>query len=266
VRAAPAHGELPLDVTLSAAAADPDGDELSYHWRLGDGTRASRPTVRHTYRKRGTYVVRLVVRDPHGARTVAAARVFAGNTPPRARIVSPADGRRYVAGRPLRLRAAGRDPEDGRLRGRALRWQVILYHGDHDHYVASAFGREFTFKPLQDHDADSHYRISLTATDRHGLEQLRPPHEVTLRPKTTEISMVSRPTGAPIAYGGAQLQAPVVRRAAVGHRTTVTAAATFERDGVTYRFSRWRDGAPRSRMIVIGSRPSRLTALYVVAG
>ena len=135
VEATPAYGDLPLRVKLSAVAEDPDGDELSYRWRLGDGKRASGPTVRHTYRKRGAYVVRLVVRDQHGARTLAADTVFAGNTPPRARIVSPADGYRYVAGRPIRLRAAGRDREDGRLPGRAFHWRVILHHGDHDHYV-----------------------------------------------------------------------------------------------------------------------------------
>ena len=123
-------------MTLRAVAEDPDGDELSYHWRLGDGERASGRYVRHTYRKRGTYVVRLVVSDRHGARTVAAARVFAGNTPPtQARILSPKDGYRYVAGRPVRLRAAARDPEDGRLRGRTFRWRVVLHHGDHNHYV-----------------------------------------------------------------------------------------------------------------------------------
>ena len=267
MQAAPAYGALPLRVTLRAAAEDPDGDELSYRWRLGDGERASGRTVRHTYRKRGAYVVRLVVRDPHGARTRAAARVFAGNTPPPgARILSPADGYRYVAGRPVGLRAAARDPEDGRLRGRALRWQVVLRHGDHNHYVGDGSGREFRFKPLRNHDADSYYKVLVVAFDRAGLPQLRPPHEITLRPKTTEITLDSRPAGAPIVYGAEELQTPVVRRAAVGHRTTVTAAAAFDRDGVSYRFSSWRDGAPRRRRITIGPRPSHLTALYVAAG
>ena len=54
----------------------------------------------------------------------------------------------------------------------------------------------------------------------------------------------------------------MVRRAAVGHRTTVIAEATFESDGVAYEFSSWSDGAPRRRRIVIGPRPSHLTALY----
>jgi glucose/arabinose dehydrogenase len=266
VQPVPAYGTLPLRVRLRAVAEDPDGDELSYRWRLGDGERASGPTVRHTYRERGMYVVRLVVSDRHGARTLTAARVFAGNTPPRAaRILSPADGHRYVAGRPVRLRAAGRDREDGRLRGRGLRWAVILHHGVHAHYVGDGNGRAFIYRPLRDHDADSYYTISVYAIDGYGLGQRGPAHEITLRPKTTEISLDSTPAGAPIAYGGEELDTPVTRRTAVGHRTTVTAAASFERDGVNYRFSSWRDGAPRSRRITIGPRPSHLTAVYVAA-
>jgi len=266
VEAAPAYGALPLRVKLSAAAEDPNGDKLSYRWRLGDGERASGRTVRHTYRERGTYVVRLIVSDRHGARTLAAVRVFAGNTPPPgARIVSPKDGYRYVAGRPVRLRAAARDPEDGRLRGRTVRWRVELRHGEHSHYVGDGFGRTFRFKPLRDHDADSHYEISVVSIDRHGLFQSGPPHEITLRPQTTTLSLDSQPAGARIVYGAAELEAPVVRPAAVGHRTTVSADDHFVRDGVSYRFSSWSDGAPRSRTLTIGSEPMHLTALYAAA-
>jgi glucose/arabinose dehydrogenase len=267
VQAAPTFGALPLRVNLRAAVQDPDGDELSYHWRLGDGERASGRTVRHTYRKRGTYTVRLLVRDRHGARALAATHVFAGNTPPRgARILSPRDGYRYVTGRLVRLRAAARDPGEGRLRGRALRWRLVLRHDDHNHYVGQGFGREFSFRPLRDHDANSYYQVSVVAIDRHGLSQSEPPHQITLRPNTTKLTLDSEPAGAPITYGSVELDAPAVRTVAVGHRTTVTAAPTFESDGVTYRFSSWRDGAPRRRRIVIGPRPSRLTALYVAAG
>jgi hypothetical protein len=207
--------------------------------------------------------VRLLVSDRHGARTIAAARVVAGDTPPPgARIVSPTDRYRYVAGRVVDLRATARDPEEGRLRGRALRWQVVLRHAGHNHYVADGFGREFSFRPLRDHDADSYYKVLVAAFDRYGLPQLQPPHEISLRPKTTKISLDSQPAGAPIAYGAEELHAPVVRRAAVGHRTTVTAAATFESDGVAYEFSSWSDGGSRRRRIDIGPRPSHLTALY----
>ena len=263
----PRYGAVPLRVKLTAEAEDPEGDALSYRWRLGDGERASGPTVRHTYRERGTYVVRLIVRDKHGAQALAATRVYAGNTPPgAARILSPTDEYQYVAGRPIRLRGAARDPEDGRLRGRGLRWNVILHHGDHDHYVGDGFGRKFPFRPLRDHDADSYYTVFAVAIDREGLQQLAPRNSLTLRPKTTEISLDSEPSGAPIAYGAEELETPVVRPAAVGHRTSVTAAADFERDGVTYRFSSWSDGAPRHRRITIGSQPTHLTALYVPAG
>jgi glucose/arabinose dehydrogenase len=264
VDTAPSFGRLPLRVKLSAVVEDPDGDELSYRWRLGDGKRASGRVVRHTYRERGDYVVRLVVSDGHGGRTLAASRVYAGNTPPRARIVRPADGHHYVAGRAIRLRAAGRDAEDGRLRGSAFHWQVILHHGDHDHYVGDGVGRVLPFKPLRDHDADSSYTVSVVAIDRDGLgsHAAQPPDEIRLLPKTTEISFASEPPGAEIAYGSVELETPATLTAAVGFRTTVTAEDDFESDGVTYRFSGWSDGPPRRRRIVIGPRPTTFTALY----
>ncbi len=125
------------------------------------------------------------------------------------------------------------------------------------------YGREFRFRPLRDHDADSYYKVLVVAIDRDGQFQASPPHEITLRPETTELSLFSEPEGAQIAYGSTELQAPVVRQAAIGHRTTVTADADFERDGVSYQFSSWSDGAPRSRTLTIGPDPIQLTALYV---
>ena len=124
------------------------------------------------------------------------------------------------------------------------------------------------FRPLRDHDADSSYTVSVVAIDSDGLGSpaAAPPDEIALIPKTTELSLLSEPAGAPIVYGSTEFQTPVALQAAVGHRTTVTAADDFESDGVTYEFSSWSDGAPRHRQIVIGPEPSQLTALYVAAG
>lgn len=266
-QATPTAGQLPLRVELRAAAVhDPEGEELTYAWRLGDGTRALGPVVEHTYRRAGTYVARLTVRDPHGATVVAGVRVFAGNRAPRSRIVSPADGAPFTAGRPVQLRAVGRDPEEGRLPGRALRWHVLLRHGDHDHFVGMGRGAHFAFVPRRDHDADSSYRIAVAAVDAAGLVQQRVPHAIELRPRTATIRLDSVPSGAPVAYGGRMYDTPVRRRAAVGYEAPVTAAASFVRGGIRYRFVRWRDGGRRNRTVTIRGRPMRLTAVYEAAG
>lgn len=55
---------------------DPEGDGLSYAWRLGDGTRSSQIVVHHRYQRGGRYEVRLVVTDPAG-QTANATRTLA---------------------------------------------------------------------------------------------------------------------------------------------------------------------------------------------
>lgn len=42
---------------------DPDGNIVSYEWDFGDGAKGQGPTVIHTYKQTGTYVVRLTVTD-----------------------------------------------------------------------------------------------------------------------------------------------------------------------------------------------------------
>lgn len=46
-----------------SGSTDPDGDELSYRWSLGDGTERTGETVEHTYAEGGTYTVELNVTD-----------------------------------------------------------------------------------------------------------------------------------------------------------------------------------------------------------
>lgn len=54
----------------AADSEDPDGDELAYDWEFGDGSAGTRKTTTHAYRKDGSFVVRLTVRDPAGSSDV----------------------------------------------------------------------------------------------------------------------------------------------------------------------------------------------------
>lgn len=59
--------EIQSDVTFSAAASDPDGDELAYHWEFGDGSfGANSATVSASWYQENEYVVRCSVTDMKG--------------------------------------------------------------------------------------------------------------------------------------------------------------------------------------------------------
>lgn len=49
------------------ASTDPDGDPLTYDWRLGDGTTSEGPDVAHAFGTPGRYAVTVTVTDPDGA-------------------------------------------------------------------------------------------------------------------------------------------------------------------------------------------------------
>ncbi|TDE01332.1 ThuA domain-containing protein [Jiangella asiatica] len=67
VTATPESGELPLQVTLTAEASDPEGQELTYTWDLGDGSTATGAQVTHTYELSGVYTPTVTVTDGSGA-------------------------------------------------------------------------------------------------------------------------------------------------------------------------------------------------------
>jgi PKD repeat protein len=67
----PSTGISPLDVGFDASASrDSDGRIVAYLWDFGNGAAGSGRVVRHTYTKKGTYTVRLTVKDDRDGRAV----------------------------------------------------------------------------------------------------------------------------------------------------------------------------------------------------
>ena len=57
-----------LSCSFDASASwDPDGDEISFTWDLGDGSEAEGATVEHTYPQPGVYPYVVEVRDAQGS-------------------------------------------------------------------------------------------------------------------------------------------------------------------------------------------------------
>ena len=61
----------------------------------------------------------------------------------------------------------------------------MLLHGTHPHVETPADRRARRFTPRTDHDADSYYEVTLTATDSGGLTGTR---TITLRPETVPLT------------------------------------------------------------------------------
>src|SRR5262249_26973392 len=92
--ATPAYGQGDLLVGLSAAGShDPENQDLTYAWDLGDGDSASGPLVQHSYTGTGTYDAVLTVTDTEGLTSQATVRITPNNTPPAVTaLTAPLDG------------------------------------------------------------------------------------------------------------------------------------------------------------------------------
>jgi len=244
--ATPTSGPTPLTVDFTGSSSfDADDEQLTYDWDFGDGTaHSSAVNPRHVYQSAGTFTARLTVSDDDGHSDTATVTIRPGTTAPQASITQPADGSTYRGGEAITLKGTGEDLQDGSLPGGSLAWRVLLHHGDHVHTLTQSTGAQVTFNALEDHDADSHYEVRLTATDSSGLTGSR---TITLRPETAPARITSIPSGAPVTYGGRDFTAPLSTDTAVGFKTSLTADASFTRNGRTFYFDRWSDGGNRAR-------------------
>ncbi|MGK2937479.1 MAG: PQQ-dependent sugar dehydrogenase, partial [Solirubrobacteraceae bacterium] len=261
--ATPSSGTAPLQTELSATGStDPDGDELTYAWDLdGDGdTDATTPTVQHTYADPGAYIARVTVDDGHGLTNSATVRVTVQETAPEVEVLADSDTT-FAGGAPITLRARATDEQDGALSGASLSWSVNLVHHDHTHLLGTYTGTQPALPAgIDDHDSDSHYAITLTATDSSGLTDTA---SWRLDPRTATVKLRSVPAGARMQYGDRPFDAPADHTSTIGLRTSVTPVAAFERDGVRYEFAGWDGGsATRIRAFTVPADGATLTARY----
>ena len=265
--ATPQFGPSPLKVTFNGSgSSDPDGQALKYEWDFGDGTaKSTAADPVHTYTKGGNFDARLKVTDTRNASSTATVRVSVNNLPPVATLKAPLDGAKYRNGVPVQLSGSATDPEDGTLSDSRLDWNVVLVHGDHIHPLHTAAGKTTSFAPSTDHDADSYYRVTLTATDSDGSTSSK---TVVIRPEAVNLSIASTPAaGAPVTYAGYSLIAkPHSAKAAIGFRTSVAAAQRFIAGGRAYEFTGWSDGGPIAHDITIPATDLSLVARYRDAG
>ncbi len=108
-------GPLPLAVTATVTAKDPEGDPLSCHWDMGDGTQLTtkEATVKHVYKSGGEYQVRVKVEDAAGQSAGAeGATVVAGNSMPQVSIAVSGNKSFYFPGVPVAYSVSVSDAEE----------------------------------------------------------------------------------------------------------------------------------------------------------
>jgi glucose/arabinose dehydrogenase len=264
--ATPTFGAAPLAVRFKGSGStDPEGATLKYDWNFGDGTsHSTSKDPSHSYTKTGEFNALLKVTDPAGASATATVHISVGNTPPTVTIAAPSDGAKYRDGVPVQLSGSASDKEDGTLGNAALSWHVVLFHADHTHDFITLPGKTGSFTPATDHDADSHYLVTLTAKDSKGLSTSK---TVTISPQTVNLTIASVPPGAPITYAGfSQVAAPYKAAAATGFATSVAAAQRFVSGGREYAFDSWSDGGRIEHDVTVPAQDLALTARYRDAG
>ena len=253
-------GAAPLTVHFTGSgSSDPDGSALTYDWNFGDGSaHSTAANPAHTFAASSTArTVTLTVRDPQGATDSTTLTITPGNSAPVVTINAPAT---YRDGQSFTATGSATDAEDGALPVSALQWNTRLVHVDHTHDPENPSGvNHVDITTRVDHDADSHYEISLTATDSDGASTTK---TVSVNPETRQLTLASSPSGAPVSYAGADFTAPYVHQSAIGFQTPISAAQTFSTGGHTYVFDNWSDGGTREHTLTVPAANTTITANY----
>lgn len=167
--ATPAYGQGDLVVALSAlGSSDPEDQELSYAWDLGDGTTSTEAEVTRTYTGEASYLARVTVTDTEGLSDSAEILITPNNTPPVIEaVLTPADGALFEDGVPLACVAETSDAEDGTP---AVTWTLDLVHDHHVHPDwATGSGESVSFTPEAHGPGDNHFLVHVRAADSRGL-------------------------------------------------------------------------------------------------
>jgi glucose/arabinose dehydrogenase len=185
------------------------------------------------------------------------------DTAPVATIVSPTEGALYSAGDVITFEGLGTDAEDGALPASAFTWRVDFHHDDHLHpFVPATSGVRrgtFTVPVRGETSANVWYRVHLRVRDSAGAT-----HEVfrDVLPRKVRLLLDTEPAGLRVALDGQPGTTPLEVRSVVGVVRTLEALSPQVKDGTTYVFERWADGATGPREFPTPSKDTRYRAVF----
>jgi cytochrome c len=133
--------EPPLTVQFSSeGTTDPDGDEISYEWRLRGEKKvdSTDPNPEFTYKKEGIYFATLKVTDEHGRSASSFVRIVVGNQEPVVEFVQPQGDQPFAWGDAVDFEVAVEDEEE--IDCAQVLVHHIVGHDQHGHPVTTASG------------------------------------------------------------------------------------------------------------------------------
>jgi glucose/arabinose dehydrogenase/PKD repeat protein len=222
-----------------SVSSDPDGDDLTFEWDFGDGSKSNLVNPSHQFNTLGEYNVVLKVTDYYGQTQQKTESIVIGN-PPDVKIISPAEDDVFYVGELLQLKGEAYDYTGARLDDLNLIWEVRKHHADHFHpFMDITMGNELTLYPAPEPEdyfatTNSYLRIILTAVDKDGLTTQI---DRIVKPSLVVVELESNPKGLEII---------------VDDHTVTTAEAMISwkehnlrlqvEDQDSYTFQSWSDG------------------------
>src|SRR5690606_650125 len=146
-------------------------------------------------------------------------------------------------------------------------WSVRFLHNDHTHPVfgpASGTSGHFEIERSgHDFTDDTGYEIIVTVTDADGLKTTA---SVVILPEKSDITVETVPPGLDIAVDTLPRTAPFVLDTLIGFEHELIAQPFVCRDGISYVFQGWSNGAPPVQTYVVPEHDETLTASYAIGG
>jgi len=256
-------GLEPLTVHFSSEGSrDPDGDPLSYHWDLGDGTSSSDANPTKTYAEKGVYTARLTV-SANGEQSLAQPIVIQVGLPPELTVSTPTEGQLYRAGDTITYNAFARDAAGFDLDDGDIKTEVRLHHGTHFHpFVGPLTGRagSFTIPRTGEASADTSYEIKVTATDSSGVSTSK---IVNIFPRKSQVSLATSPAGLGLVVDGVPVSTPRTITGVEGFQRDLSAPiSAVAEDGTPLQFAGWSDGKRIRHVITTPEEDTTYTATY----
>jgi glucose/arabinose dehydrogenase len=260
----PTSGPGPnLLVNFTGAAADPEGDPLTYTWNFGDGQTANTANASHTYVGRGRYTARLIVSDGPNQTISDPIVITVGNVPV-ANITTPTNGLLFRAGQEITFSGTATDPDEPPTPA-MFTWTVVLHHESHIHPAAGPFGGvtsgSFT-TPTDGHDffSNNFYEIALTVTDADGLQGT---DSVFIYPERVNLTFNTSPAGLLLNFDQyANVNTPFSYNTLINFQHVIEAPLTQMQGESLYEFVCWSDGGAAAHTLSVPSQNQTYTAHY----